>query len=41
MNILSSLLYFLLSRSRKITISTTAPTSGQGDNGDVWIVYTA
>lgn len=41
MNILSSILYFLLSRSRKITVSTTAPTSEDGANGDVWIVYEA
>ena len=26
-------------RIRNITISTTAPTSADGSNGDIWIVY--
>ena len=41
MNILSSLLYFLLTRSTKITVSTTIPTDEEGADGDVWIVYEA
>ena len=39
MNILSSLLYFLLSRSRNITLSTVDPDDETGHDGDIWIVY--
>lgn len=39
MNIISSLLHFLLSRSRKIYITTTEPTDADGANGDIWLVY--
>lgn len=24
---------------RNITVSTSAPTSGQGNNGDIWVQY--
>lgn len=44
MNILSSLLYFILEKigaMPEIHMSTIDPTVGDGKNGDVWIKYSA
>ena len=32
---------YTVGKLRNIYFSTTAPTANQGENGDIWIVYTA
>lgn len=42
MNILSSLIYFILEMIGalpEIHTSTVAPSSSDGKNGDIWVVY--
>lgn len=42
---INSLIYFLLQQTKansdRIHISTTPPTSEDGENGDIWFVYEA
>lgn len=41
MNTLSSLLYFIGEKIGSVHISTTEPTSADGNDGDIWFVYEA